>query len=142
MRVAHAAEIDAPVERVWELVTDVDRWPERLDTVTSLRRGRGRAGELALDDVGVVGQPGFPTEVWQVTRVDTHERFSWVTHHPMVTTWADHRLTRLGADRTRLELVITMTGPLRLVGRLLYRDRIRRVLESEVATWKQLAESG
>jgi uncharacterized membrane protein len=31
-------DVEAPVERVWELLREVERWPEWAPTVTSVRR--------------------------------------------------------------------------------------------------------
>ena len=38
MRIEHQAEITAPPEAVWRLTTDIERWPDLLDAMTSLRR--------------------------------------------------------------------------------------------------------
>ncbi len=43
-------DVEAPVQRVWEVLREVERWPEWTPTVTSVRR---------LDDGSAWLGPGF-----------------------------------------------------------------------------------
>ena len=61
-------EIDAPAAVVWDVFSDVERWPEWTASVTRL---------VALDGPGLavgkrfeIKQPRMPKLVWEVTDVD------------------------------------------------------------------------
>jgi uncharacterized membrane protein len=36
--IEHTILVDVPVERLWAISTDIERWPEWTPTVTSIRR--------------------------------------------------------------------------------------------------------
>jgi carbon monoxide dehydrogenase subunit G len=38
MRFEHTIEIEAPIERVWQVTLDVESWPKRIPTVESIER--------------------------------------------------------------------------------------------------------
>jgi uncharacterized membrane protein len=61
-----SVEIDAPASLVWDVFSDVERWPEWTDSVTRL---------VALDGPGLaigkrfeIKQPKLPTLVWSAPR--------------------------------------------------------------------------
>lgn len=59
MRYTCSVDIDAPIERVVELITDPDRmteWMAGLDSVTTVRGERGAAG--SVNQLHFVGAPG------------------------------------------------------------------------------------
>lgn len=81
--------IDASPARVWQLWTDVERWPEWTASVTRIE---------ALDGPVRVGarfritQPRFPVLVWEVTACDEGRSWTWVTRSPGAVTAAHHRV--------------------------------------------------
>ena len=40
MRFEKSIEIDAPQQRVWEVLTALDAWPQRIETVDTVERDR------------------------------------------------------------------------------------------------------
>ncbi len=83
-------DVEAPVERVWEVLRDVERWPEWAPTVTSVRRRDD--GPLAVGSRARVEQPRIPTTEYVVTELEPGRSFTRVVTGPGVRTTARHRL--------------------------------------------------
>ena len=139
MQVTDGVTIDAPIERVWDVFSAVERWPEWTASVTSL---------TLLEGTGVVPgarvrikQPRFPHLVWEVTEVEPGVSWTWVSSSPGARTAATHLLSSRGPTSTRVEQIIEQTGPLgALVGRLT-RRLTRRYLAMEAAGLRARAEA-
>jgi uncharacterized membrane protein len=140
MIVRDAVTIEAPVQRVWEVFTDVERWPEWTPSVTS-------AAVIAGDGVVLgarvrIKQPRLPEMTWEVTRVEPGSTWTWVSRSPGAVTEAVHRVRALDDSTTRVEQVIEQTGIVgTLVGRLM-RGMTRRYLAMEGAGLKHHCEAG
>ena len=127
-------------DRLWLLVSEVERWGDRLPTVTSVR---------ALEpwrDVGVgsryeVRQPRLPTAVYEMTEWAPGRTFTWVAHAPGITTTATHTVSAR-ADGSGLDLALEWSGPLAAVIRALLGRKAQAMVESEAQTMARLAEQG
>jgi uncharacterized membrane protein len=140
MNVQDAVTINAPVERVWDVYADVERWPEWTASVSSLELLDH--GALALGSRARIKQPRFPRLVWTVTAVEPGTSWTWVTRSPGAVTTATHTLVPIDATTTRVEQTIDQAGPIgALVGRLTAR-LTRRYLAMEAAGLKHRAEAG
>jgi uncharacterized membrane protein len=131
-------EIDAPATIVWDVFSDVERWPEWTASVTRL---------VALDGPGIavgkrfeIKQPRMPELVWEVTEVTPGAGWTWVQRSPGGTTLARHEVIEESADRTRVRQEIDQRGPVgALVGVLMLR-MTKRYLALEAAGLKARSE--
>ncbi len=124
-------EVEAPVERVWEVLQDVERWPEWASTVTSVRRLDD--GPLALGSRARIEQPRIPPTEYEVTALDPGRSFTWTARGPGVRTTARHALEPRDAGRTRVTLSVEQSGPLGVVMGRFYRGLTDRYLAVEAA---------
>lgn len=131
-------EIDAPVDVVWDVFSDVERWPEWTASVD---------GVVALDGFGIelgkrfeIRQPRFPRLVWQVTAVESGSSWTWRQRSPGGTTDAIHELAASGPDRTTVRQRIDQRGPIGVVVGVLTRRLTRRYLALEAAGLKARSE--
>ncbi len=81
-------EIDAPPQLVWDVFSDVERWPEWTASVTSLVGQDGPA--LAVGRRFAIKQPGMQKLVWKVTEIDPGSSWTWVQRSPGVLVSARH----------------------------------------------------
>jgi uncharacterized membrane protein len=133
-----AIDIAAPAERVWDVLLDVESWPQWTPSMTSVKRldpGLLRVGSRAR-----IKQPGLPVLVWQVTDVDEGARFTWVTRSPGLSTTATHEVSEAPGG-SRLTLTVTWSGPLAAVATALASKRTRRSLAQEAGGAKTRSES-
>ena len=131
-------DVAASPDRVWEVLVDVERWPEWTESVTSVRVLDG--GSLAVGSRVEVAQPKIPAGTYTVTALEPGRSFAWEQRQPGSTVTADHVLTPLPDGGTRVELVVVMGGFVGgLVGRF-YRGLTRRYLAMEAAGLKRRSE--
>jgi uncharacterized membrane protein len=132
-------DVDAPAERVWAVLRDVERWPEWTASVRSVRLLDGglRVGARARID-----QPRIPTTIWTVTALTEGREFTWEASGPGTRTTGRHGLEPVGPGSCRVTLSITQSGWLGAVVGRGYRSLTDRYLAMEAAGLKALVESG
>ncbi len=132
--------VGAPIERVWEVYADVERWPTWTASVTSVVLVG--SDHVALGAAARIKQPRFPRLTWTVTAVDPGRSWTWVSHSLGATTTAWHELRAIDSETTEVVQTIDQRGPLGvLVGRLT-RRLTRRYLAMEGAGLKERVEAG
>lgn len=100
---ATAIDIDAPPERVWEVMLDVDRWHEWTPSVSGIRRVD--RGPLAVGSQVIVRQPKLPPAKWVVTAIEEGRGFTWESVGPGFRVVGRHEVEfRDGESRARLSL--------------------------------------
>lgn len=131
-------EILAPVERVWAVLSDVERWPEWTASVSRVNLYTGRPIEVGSR--AIVKQPRFPAAQWIVTDVEPGRGFTWVSIGPGLTVTGDHRIEPI-AGGCRVTLSLRYEGLIaRLVMRLT-RGITARYVGLEAAGLKARSES-
>jgi len=128
--------IDAPIEVVWSVFTDVERWPAWASSFTSVELVDG---PMRLGAKARIRQPGLPTVIWEVTKWEPGRSWTWTATSPGARTEASHVLTRVG-DRTVAEQSIIPSGPIGRLAALVWRSLTRRYLAIEAAGLKQRSE--
>lgn len=132
--------IDAPIDAVWAVYSDVERWPMWTTSVTSVELVDGPP--LGPDSRARIKQPRFPSLVWSVTALAPGTSWTWTTHSPGATTVATHLLERVEEGRTRVTQTIDQRGVLGVLVGLLTKRLTRRYLAMEGAGLRQRVEAG
>jgi uncharacterized protein YndB with AHSA1/START domain len=88
-------DIGAPAERVWQVMSDTDRWHEWTPSVTSIRRLE--SGPLAVGGRAVIRQPTFPPAWWTITDIEPGRSFTWVSTGPGIRAVARHWIEPTGS---------------------------------------------
>ncbi|GFG55736.1 hypothetical protein MAGR_71770 [Mycolicibacterium agri] len=130
-------EIGAPANLVWDVFSDVERWPEWTASVTTLK---------ALDGPGLtvgkrfeIKQPRLPKLVWKVTQLDEGKSWTWEQRSPGGRTIAVHEVVPDG-DKTLVRQRLDQQGLLgELVARLM-RGTTKRYLDLEAKGLKARSE--
>ncbi|HET7075499.1 MAG TPA: SRPBCC family protein [Mycobacterium sp.] len=133
-----SVEIDAPPQLVWEVFTDVERWPQWTASVTSLVGLEGPG--LAVGRRFAIKQPGMQKLVWQVTEIDAGSSWTWVQRSPGVNVVARHYVSARPDGGTFVRQQLDQGGALgALVGRLMVK-KTKRFLELEAQGLKARSE--
>jgi len=133
-----SVEIDAPAQLVWEVFSDVERWPEWTASVTSLIGLDGPA--LAVGRRFAIKQPGMQKLVWRATEIDPGSSWTWVQRSPGVRVSARHDVIAQPGGRTLVRQQLDQRGVLgALVGRLMVK-KTKRFLELEAQGLKARSE--
>ena len=140
MQFQKSIEINAAQERVWEVLSDLGAWPQRIETVdlvellTPLPLGVGSRLRLK--------QPKLPEGTWDVTVWEAPSYFEYRQKSGGVNVVAGHRVDPIDGGRSRLTLTLEMRGPLvPIVGRF-YKGLTDRYMTLEAEGLKRAAESG
>lgn len=128
--------IDAPVDVVWSVFTDVERWPTWARSFTSVEL---LDGPMRLGAKVRIRQPRLPTIVWEVTNWEPGRAWTWTTTSPGARTEASHVLVRSGRG-TIAEQSIISSGPIGRAVAFLLRSLTRRYLAIEAAGLKERSE--
>ncbi len=128
MHVEHRIDIDAPPELVFEVNTNIERWPALTPTVTWVEQ-LGDA-PLKVGSQARLKQPRQRPTLWTVEVFEPGRRFVWGASAPGMRMTAEHRVepTAKGCTNT---LALDLEGAVpRLFGTIL-RRRLAVVLATE-----------
>jgi len=132
-------EIQAPPAVVWEIMRDVERWPEWTPTVTSVRLLNG--APLAVGSRALIRQPKLAPAKWRVTELDEPGRsFAWVSWGPGVRVVARHWVEACG-EGSRAKLSLRFSGVLGGLFAYFMRGLNERYLALEAQGLKKRGES-
>jgi uncharacterized membrane protein len=139
MRFEKSIEIGAPQQRVWDVLSDLEAWPRRIETVDTI--------ELLTPAPMTTGsrvrlkQPKLPEGTWDITAWDAPSFFEWRQRTGGMTSVAGHRVEALGDGRSRLILTLEMRGLLVPMVALFYRKLTNDYMTLEAEGMKRAAEA-
>jgi uncharacterized membrane protein len=131
-------DIEAPPDRVWAAVRDIEHWPEWTPTVTSIRPLD--PGPLAVGNRAIVRQPRLLPARWQITELEEGRSFTWITRGPGILVAARHSIED-AANGSQATLSLDFSGPLGPLCARLTRGLNARYLALEAQGLKKRAEA-
>ena len=139
MRFEQSIEIDAPQQRVWDVLSDLEAWPEHIETVDSVElltpAPMTKGSRVRLK------QPKLPEGTWDITVWHAPSYFEWTQTTGGTTSVAGHRVEAMGAGRARLTLTLEMRSLLIPIIGLFYKELTNRYMNLEAEGMKRVAES-
>jgi carbon monoxide dehydrogenase subunit G len=131
--------VAAEPARVWEVLSDLERWPERIPTYQELRRLDD--GELRVGSRAHVKQKGLAAGEWEVSELDEGETFTWTCRQPGVRLVGRHHVTPEPDGTSRLTLELEQNGWLSGAVTLFWGRKVREYVDLEAEALKDAAEA-
>jgi uncharacterized membrane protein len=131
-------DIDAPPEKVFAVLCDVEHWPEWTATMTSVQRLD--KGPLAVGSRAQVRQPRLRPAVWQVTEFEDNRNFTWTTRAPGLRMKAGHLVEPRGSG-SRVALTFEMSGLIAPLMSRVYGNLIEQYVTTESQGLKRHSEA-
>ena len=138
MRFEAAIDVAAPAQRVFDVYTDVERWPEWTDSVTSVQLLD--TGPLRVGSRARIKQPRLPTAEWEVVELVPGQSFSWTARGPGIRTTGHHLVSGRDGPVT-VTAALEQAGPLGPVLGLMTKRLTERYLQMEVRGLKARCEA-
>jgi uncharacterized membrane protein len=139
MQVEKTIEIDAPQQRVWDVLSDLEAWPSRIETVDAVELLT--PAPITKGSRVRLKQPKLPEGTWDITVWDAPSYFEWTQKTGGVTSVAGHFVDAMGEGRARLTLTLDFRGFLIPVIALFYRGLTNRYMNLEAEGMKRAAET-
>jgi uncharacterized membrane protein len=131
-------DITAPTERVWQVMSDIERWREWTPSVTSVKRLD--TGPLAVGSQAVIHQPKFPPALWKVSAIEPGRSFTWISVAPGLRVVGHHSVDPTG-DGSRATLSLDLQGILGGLWGRMTKNITERYLAFEARGLKARAEN-
>jgi carbon monoxide dehydrogenase subunit G len=138
MRFEEAVEVEAPGQRVWEVLSDIEAWPRVVRTVEAAEAVT--PPPLTVGSIVRLRQPKLPEGQWDITAWDPPVSFELTQKTGGVTSVASHRVDAIGEGRSRLTLTLEMRGLMVAIVGLFYKKLTQSYLEQEAQDLKRAAE--
>jgi carbon monoxide dehydrogenase subunit G len=139
MRFEKSIDIDASQQRVWDVLSDIEAWPQRIETVDTVELLT--PAPIAVGSRVRLSQPKLPEGTWDVTVWDAPSHFEWTQKVTGATSVAGHRVEALGEGRARLTLTLEMRGLLIPIFGRFYRKLTTQYMDLEAEGMKRAAET-
>ena len=113
MVIEEVIEIEAPADRVWAVISDVQRWHEWTASIRSIKLLD--SGGLVPGGRARIRQPGFPAAIWRVSHVDDGRSFTWESVGPGLKSVGIHSVESRGEGRSVATLRLENHGLLSIL---------------------------
>ena len=138
MRVVERFVTSAPSAIIWQILADVEHWPDWTPTVIEIRPLGGMG--LKVGARYRVVQPNLRPAIYEVTECIPNQKFMWVQKLHGGAMVADHRLApRDGA--TEVELSFTSNGLLANLVAGVFSKLIREYVATEARSLKNRCDA-
>ena len=139
MHFEKSIEIAAPQQRVWDVLTDLESWPQRIQTVETVELLT--PGPIAKGSRVRLKQPKLPEGTWEITVWEAPSYFEWTQKEGGATIVGGHRVESPEDGSARLTLTIDMRGLLiPIIGRF-YKNLTNDYMNLEAEGMKRAAEA-
>ncbi len=138
-----ASLIDAPIERVWSVLVDIDRYPEWSPFVVKID-GPLSVGTMLTLHVAMTPSRSVLRQRERVSKRDEMRELSWgtVMGHPLLLRAERYqRLTKISENQTRYETSDDFEGALVPLVFALYRAKIQAGFDATAIALKKRAEA-
>ena len=127
----YSVEIEAPPDKVWKVLTDVEKWAEwtsSIDQIESLD-----SGPLQIGARYRIRQPKLSTNIYQVMTLEPGKEFSWLARAMGLEILGEHRMEALsGSNKVKVRNTLSLKGFLAPLVGCFYSNLTRRYVEMEV----------
>jgi uncharacterized membrane protein len=137
--VIKTVNIDAPPQKVFAVLCDVERWPEWTPTMSRVQRLD--KGPFSVGSRAEVRQPKLRPAVWQVTQLEENRDFTWATGSAGLRMKAGHLIEASGSGGSRVALSFEMSGLIAPLVSRLYGSLIEEYIATESQGLKKRSES-
>lgn len=139
MQLTHTVEIEAAPGVVWAAHEEIERWPERLESMQRVKRLD--EGELRVGSRAVIKQPLLPALRYELTVLEREQSVTWENHSFGIHIVATHELVATASGGTTLTLMLEMSGLPARIGWPLMRGMAGKFQRQEADGFKAYCES-
>ena len=138
IHIERTVNINAPPERVWAVMMDVERWPEWTKSMKSVERLD--SGEFGVGSKGRLKIRRSPNaNVWTVTELTPARSFSWETNSGGVKGVATHVIEPDG-NSSKVTLTVDLSGIVATLFGPMIGGQSRKNVEMEAEGLKRRSE--
>jgi carbon monoxide dehydrogenase subunit G len=140
IHIERTVNINAPPERVWAVMVDVERWPEWTESMKSVERlDSGEFGVGSKAKLRIRRSPN--ANVWTVTELAPNRSFTWETNSGGVKGMAAHVIDPDG-NGSKVTLTVDLSGIVATLFGPMIGDQSRKNVEMEAEGLKRRSEEG
>jgi uncharacterized protein YndB with AHSA1/START domain len=139
IHIERTMNINAPPERVWAVMKDVERWPEWTESMKSVERlDSGEFGVGSKARLKIRRSPN--ANVWTVTELTPNRSFTWETNSGGVKGVATH-VSEPDGNGSKVTLTVDLSGPVATILSPIIAGQARKNVEMEAEGLKRRSEA-